>query len=301
MTTTRATRATEATFELGEGPLWDARRGLLRWVDIVAGAVLEGELTTDGVTVTGRRVHDDTVGAVAVAEHGALLVVGTHRLFVLQPDGTRIDGPVVTPSSGDHRCNDGATDPAGRYVVGTISRGEATGDEVLARWEDDGSVTVLDDDLRLSNGLAWSGDGQRLFSVDSLRGVVFTRRYDPSTGQTGPRRVHLEVADGEPDGIAVDAEDHLWVAVWGAGEVRRHAPDGRVVARVATGAPHTSSLTFAGPDLRTMVITTARQGLSADQLRDAPASGALFTTRVDVPGRPTVPWNARPLDHPTGD
>lgn len=294
-TTTRADRATDATFELGEGPSWDPRRGLLRWVDIEVGAVLEGRLTAGGVEVTGRRVHDGTVGAVVVAEDGTLLLAGTDRLVVVRPDGTVVDGPVVTPRPDAHRCNDGATDPAGRFVVGTIRRGAPAPDNVLVRWEDDGSVTVLDDDLTLSNGLAWSTDGRRLYSVDSTPGLVLVRGYDPATGATGRRRVHLEVDGGEPDGIAVDAEDHLWVAVWGAGEVRRHAPDGRLVARVRTGAPHTTSLTFAGADLRTMVITTARQGLDAHRLREAPSSGALFVTEVEVPGRPTVPWNARPL------
>ena len=161
---------------------------------------------------------------------------------------------------------------------------------MLVRLEADGDLTVLDHDLALSNGLAWSSDGRRMFSVDSLRGTVSVRDYDLETGAVGPRRVHLRIDGGLPDGIAMDAADHLWVAVWGGGEVRRYAPDGTLVDRVATGAPHTSSVAFAGGDLRTLVLTTATSELTEAQLRAHPDSGRMFTARVDVPGLRVVHW-----------
>jgi sugar lactone lactonase YvrE len=100
----------------------------------------------------------------------------------------------------------------------------------------------------------------------------------------------------------MDAAGHLWVAVWGGGEVRRYAPDGILVERVATGAPHTSSVAFAGDDLRTLVITTATSELGDEQLRAHPGSGRLFTVPVDVPGLPVAPWDgpAGPHDPPAG-
>ena len=174
--------------------------------------------------------------------------------------------------------------------MGTLSLEGPSEREVLVRLEADGRLTVLDDDLALSNGLAWSSDGRRMFSVDTLRHTVSVRDYDPGSGAVGPRRVHLRLDDGLPDGIALDAADHLWVAIWGGGEVRRYAPDGTLVDRVATGAPHTSSVAFAGDDLRTLIITTATSELSDDQLRAHPDSGRLFTAPVDVPGLPVAPW-----------
>jgi sugar lactone lactonase YvrE len=285
-----ATPASTERFRLGEGPVWDAARDRLLWVDIEGGAVLEGVLDGDTITVTERIGFDTMVGAVAVAADGTLLVAAQEQLVVRHPDGTREDGPRVIPAGEARRLNDGGTDPAGRFLVGTLSLGGPSQREVLVRLEADGRLTVLDDDLSLSNGLAWSSDGRRMFSVDTLARTVSVRDYDLASGAVGPRRVHLRLEDGFPDGIAMDAADHLWVAVWGGGEVRRYDPDGALADRVATGAPHTSSVAFAGDDLRLLVITTATSELSDEQLRSHPDSGRMFSARVDVPGLPVAPW-----------
>jgi sugar lactone lactonase YvrE len=287
-----ATPATSERFRLGEGPVWDGPRGRLLWVDIEGGEVLEGALDGGAITVTGRIVFDTMVGAVTVAADGTLLVAAQEHLVVQHPDGTREDGPRVVPAGEARRLNDGKTDPAGRFLVGTLSLAGPSEREVLVRLEVDGRLTVLDDDLALSNGLAWSVDGRRMFSVDTLRGTVSVRDYDPGSGAVGPRRVHLRLEGGFPDGIAMDAADHLWVAVWGGGEVRRYAPDGALVERVATGAPHTSSVAFAGPDLRVLVVTTATSELTEAQLRAHPDSGRMLTVPVEVPGLPVAPWRA---------
>ena len=287
---TTATPATTEQFRLGEGPVWDAPRSRLLWVDIEGRAVLQGLLDAGAITVTDRIGFDTMVGAVAAATDGTLLVAAQEQLVVGHPAGRWEDGPRVVLAGEARRLNDGGTDPSGRFLVGTLSLEGPSEREVLVRLEGDGRLTVLDDDLALSNGLAWSSDGRRMFSVDTLRHTVSVRDYDPGSGAVGPRRVHLRLDDGLPDGIAMDAADHLWVAIWGGGEVRRYAPDGTLVDRVATGAPHTSSVAFAGDDLRTLVITTATSELSDDQLRAHPGSGRLFTAPVDVPGLPVAPW-----------
>lgn len=286
------TRASLQRFQLAEGPVWDAGVQRLLWVDILGGLVMEGRLADGLVTETARHQFTGMVGAVAPAVDGQLLVAAQEHLVVLHRDGTRVDGPRIVPAGESRRLNDAGVDPAGRFLVGTLSLAGESRSEVLVRLEDDGRLTTVDDDLTLSNGLAWSSDGARMYSVDTLRRTVSVR--DQSTGGDAgqqTRRVHLELTDGFPDGIALDAEDHLWVAIWGAGEVRRYSPGGDLVDRVRVPAPHTSSLAFAGDDLRTLVITTARAELTADQLRDHPDSGSLFTTRVDVPGLPTTPWS----------
>jgi sugar lactone lactonase YvrE len=288
------TPATTEQFRLGEGPVWDARRRRLLWVDIEGGLVLEGVLDAGAITVTDRIEFGGTVGAVTVADDGALLVAAQTHLVVRYPDGTREDGPRIVPAGESRRLNDGGTDPAGRFLVGTLSLAGPSEREILVRLEADGRLTVLDDDLTLSNGLAWSSDGRRMFSVDSLRRTVSVRDYDPDSGAVGPRRVHLRLEDGLPDGIAMDAADHLWVAVWGRGAVRRYAPDGAVVDQVAIPAPHTSSVAFAGDDLRVLVVTTATSELTDAQLAAHPDSGRMFTARVDVPGLPVAPWRGPP-------
>ncbi|WP_435286399.1 SMP-30/gluconolactonase/LRE family protein [Streptomyces bacillaris] len=294
MTAPRLTAATTETFQLAEGPVWDAVRQRLLWVDILAGYVLEGSVddTTGRIKVTRRHAFDSMVGAVTVADDGTLLVAAQEHLIVLDIDDTRRDGPRIVPPGVRRRLNDGSTDPTGRFLVGTLSLDGPSQQETLVRLEPDGMLTALDTELSLSNGLAWSSDGRMLYSVDTLRHTVSVRDY---TRDDTERRVHLRIEDGYPDGIALDVEEHLWVAVWGAGEIRRYSPAGALTSRLTVPAPHTSSLAFAGPDLRTLVITTASVDLTGAQRNQYPDSGRLFTTRVNVPGAPVPSWSALPI------
>ena len=284
--------ATTQVFQLAEGPCWDSPRQRLLWVDILAGQVLEGHL--DGASVVVDRTHqfDEMVGAVTVGTDGSLLVAAQESLVIIEPDGSRTQGPRIVAPGDRQRLNDGSTDPRGRFLVGTLSLGDGPSvHERLVRWEPDGGITTLDDDLTLSNGLAWSADGTRFYNVDTERHAIHVREYDAATGIVGERHLHLTVEGGYPDGIAMDVEDHLWVAIWGAGEIRRYSPDRELVATLAVPAPHTSCVSFAGDDLRTLVVTTATKDLSAEQLSAYPDSGRLFTLRTDVPGLPVPAWS----------
>ncbi|MEU4219484.1 SMP-30/gluconolactonase/LRE family protein [Actinoplanes sp. NPDC026623] len=271
-------------FGLGEGPVWDGPRERLLWVDIPAGAVHEGRLDGDRVIVTAAHRLDRTVGAVVCSATGELLVAGAKTLL---PSGAR-----VIPETARHRrLNDGACDPAGRFLVGSMSLDRTRHGETLVRLEHDGTLTVLDDDLTLSNGLAWSPDGTLLYSIDSVPGIVWVRPYDVATGAAGPRREWLRIGDGVPDGMCADADGHLWIAIWGAGEVRRFTPDARPTGDVVeVAAPHTSSVAFVGPGLDRLLITTATAELGADRLAAYPMSGRLFLVRVGVTGLPVAPW-----------
>ncbi len=281
--------ATHGTYQLAEGPLWDAARQRLLWVDILGGIVLEGTLDGDRIAVSREHHFDQMVGAVATAEDGTLLVAAQEHLIVVRPDGSRTDGVRIIPAGERRRLNDGGTDPAGRFLVGSLSLDGPSQGEVLVRLERDGSITTLDTDLTLSNGLAWSVDGTVMYSVDTERRTVLVRDYDVETGEVGERSIHLHLEDGYPDGIAIDAAGHLWVAVWGAGEVRRYAPDGTVTDVVAVPARCTSSVALAGPDLRTLVITTAIES-TGDTGPAQPDAGRLFTARTAVPGLPVTAW-----------
>ena len=279
---------------LAEGPYWDPVRERLLWVDIQRGLVFRGRLDDDGLIEIEERVEfPTTVGSVAVAESGEWIVAAAEEIIVRSPAGSLEFGPRVLPAGSGRRLNDGKPDPAGRFVVGSLSLGGPSR-QVLARVEADGSVTTIDDDLTLSNGLAWSADGGTLYSVDTGTQRIFTRSYDPTTGETGPRSVLVEFAHGHPDGICLDAEEHLWVAVWGLGAVHRYAPDGELVSVTKVPAPHTSSVAFAGPDLATLVVTTATQDLDATQLARSPGSGRIFTIVPGVCGLPQPLWSGEP-------
>jgi len=291
------TVATTEVHVLAEGPVWDARRGLLLWVDIRRGEILSGRLTDDGnIDIVERLAVGGTVGTVAPSTSGSLLVAHGDDLVELSA-GTTVRRISVLGSAGARRFNDGKPDAAGRFLVGTLSLAGPSDTEQLLVFESDGSWRALDDDLTLSNGIGWSADGRRLYTVDTMRRLIFVRAYDAATGEAGAREVFLHLSEGYPDGLCLDAEDHLWVAVWGLGQVHRYSPAGDLVAVIDVPAPHTSSIAFAGPLLDTLVITTASDELSPDELKAFPLSGRLFTVDPGVTGLPQPLWGG--FTHPT--
>lgn len=284
----RARAATAPDYVLAESPVWDARRSLLHWVDIPAGAVLAGRLEGEQIREVGRWTIDETVGAVALAEAGGLLVAGRHALHTLDPDGTWHRGPALI--TGARRFNDGACDPRGRYVVGSLDlSGHGGGEQLLTQLGED-EFRVARSDVGLSNGIDWSLDGTTIYHVDSAARTVSRAAYDLDSGLAADWTTLFEVPDGTPDGLAVDAAGDLWLAVWGAGEVRRYTHTGEPTYLVEVDAPLTSSLAFVGDELDTLVITTAREGLRRTELERFPESGALFTCTVDARGRLPTRW-----------
>ena len=277
--------------ELAEGPFWDPVRERLLWVDIRRGSVYSAELTPEDLLEIRDELRlDETVGAVATSAAGAWLIAGAERLYLRDEAGTVHPGPRLISGDGHRRLNDGKPDPLGRYLVGSLSLAGPSKREQLLQVGRDGSIEVIDDDLTLSNGLAWSRDGSRLYSVDTERRLVFVRAYDLASGRVGPRSVHLVFDAGYPDGMCMDAEEHLWIAMWGLGRIDRYSPSGELFDSIDVPAPHTSSVAFAGNNLDVLVITTATQDLDDDQLRQFPHSGRVFTVRPGVRGLPQPLW-----------
>ncbi|MEV4295351.1 SMP-30/gluconolactonase/LRE family protein [Microbispora rosea] len=294
-----AAQASGEVYTLGEGPVWDPARQRLLWVDIDAAAVHEGRLDPATGAVAATTAHTfgtadttvggavgNTVGAVAVSADGQLVVAEREVLTRVDTAGRRTELARVLPPGAPSRLNDGAVDPAGRFLIGSMALDDRRGQEVLARL--DGTTCVrLDDDLTLSNGLAWSPAGDRLYSIDSTPHVVWERDYDPATGEVGPRRELFTLTDGMPDGMCADIEGNLWIAIFGGGRVECRDPGGRLLATVEVGAPNVTCPAFAGPDLDVLVITTCSSGVD---LAEQPGSGHLFTARVGVRGVATPYW-----------
>ena len=261
-----AQRASGDEFRLAEGPVWDGPRERLLWVEIEAGAVHTGRLTGDGIERTGTVVVDRTAGAVAVTRTGGLLVAGTETLHVVAADGRVTPGPRVLPDGSGRRLNDGKCDPDGNFVVGTMRLDEQPGtDEQLIRVTPDGAATVLDDGLGLSNGMAWRGE--LFYSIDTTAGEVYVWR--------GGKRETLVHDEWDPDGMCLDSDGNLWVAVHGGGEVRRFSPGGELTGVVEVADAEVTCPAFAGPDLRTLVVTSRHH---------------LFTADVGATGVPSHTW-----------
>lgn len=287
MTVFTASPGTSADYELAEGVLWDDRAERVRWVDIWKGRVLSGALD-------GRRIMDidvielgQTAGAVALADDGGLLVAAARGLATISPEGTVSFGPDLLGERRDVRMNDGAVDPQGRFVVGTLALGAETGDEVLLRVSPEGRTETLRSGIRLSNGIAFSPDGGTIYHVDTIPGTISRHSYGPGPfDHDEPWVVVLEDLPAYPDGLTVDADGMLWVAQWGGASVRRHAPTGDLLDVVQVVATQASCPAFVGPDLDLLAITTAQEGLESwtDQ------SGAIFLAGTGATGLPAPRW-----------
>ncbi|MFH9726374.1 SMP-30/gluconolactonase/LRE family protein [Streptomyces sp. NPDC017254] len=286
---------------LTEGPVWDTRNQELLWVDIPDGLVHRAALThedarPDLVAVSTLR-FDRPVGAVLPCASGALLAAaGTSFLHLEEgrpvAEAVELAAPVLPEDGLPRRMNDAAVDPAGRLLAGTMAYDESPGAGALYRLDGHGLVTLLDS-VTISNGLGWSPDGTRLYYADSPTGRVDVFAYDRENGTLGDRRPFAVLDRGVPDGLTVDGEGRVWVAVWGGGEVLAFTPEGALHARVEVPASHVTSCAFAGPDLDVLVITTATEGLAEDRRRAEPDAGRLFVCRPGATGLPTVPYADR--------
>ena len=196
--------------------------------------------------------------------------------------------PLTEPSL---RFNDGKCDPAGRFWVGTFDLEQKPHAGTLYRLDPDGSLHVMLRGITNSNGIAWSLDKKLMYYIDTPTLTVQAFDYDHATGAIANPRVIIRIPEGAgfPDGMTIDAEGKLWVALWGGGAVHRYHPaTGALLQAVAVPAPYTSSCAFGGPDLKTLYITTARGGLSPEQLEEFPESGNVFAVEPGVAGVPAL-------------
>lgn len=266
--------------QLGEGPVWDERSRSLYWVDIPAHLVHR-------LDAAGQHSCWDVglpPGAVAVRASGGLVIAAGNKFLALDTGTGMVTDVADAPGQPGTRMNDGACDSAGRFYAGSMGADESPGKGSFYRLDPDHSVTELFTGLGISNGVGWSPDDRLMYYTDSLDYRVDVIDYDPVTGAMGERRpfVRLGAGDVLPDGLAVDADGGVWVAVWGASVIQRYDPGGRLTGVVRLPAANVTSLAFGGPDLDQLFITTA----------DGPGHepGALFTCPAGIAGLPAHPY-----------
>jgi len=273
---TRVEQITGVVAYHGEGPVWSARWGGLRWVDMLAGDVLS--LRADGGV---ERRHVGEVAAALRPRRAGGAVIGIERGFALEePDGTvQPLGEVWSDPS--VRMNEGGCDPDGRFYCGSMAYDQRPGAASLYRLDPDGSVHVVLRSVTVSNGLEWSPDGRRAYYNDTATRTISVFDYDPEAGLTGRRA--LVALENRPDGLTVDAEGGVWTALSDGGAVRRYTPEGRLDAVIELPARKVTACTFGGDRLDELFITTSREGLEPGE---DPLAGALFRA---VPGVTGVP------------
>lgn len=277
----------DAKAELAEGPLWDEREQVLYWVDIMGSKLhrYNPATGTDEVFNVGQNV-----GTVVLDESGNILLAvkdGFAR-FDLETETLDI---IANPESAieGNRFNDGKVGPGGRFWAGTLAYTGTAHAGSLYCLDTDGTVSLKEKDVTISNGITWTEDQKTMYYVDSPPRVIYAYDYDKASGDISNGRVIIKVPEdmGVPDGIAIDTKGRLWVAHWGYAAVVCWDPiTGEVMDEIKVPASQTSACAFGGEDFKTLFITTANTGEFIGSNADEPYAGGLFVAQMDVAGLP---------------
>lgn len=264
--------------EHGEGPIWTSGDGLLRWVDMLRGDLLSWNPSTGAST----RNHLGAVLAALRPRAKGGFVVALERGFGVWSDGVVTAFPEVW-SDATVRMNEGSCDTEGRFFCGSMAYDGGAGRGALYRFDTDGTVSTVLASVTISNGLAFSPDGSYAIYVDSATGAL--QRVDLSRGDSGWARpelfVNIEPALGLPDGICMDLEGGIWVALWGGGAVHRYSAVGELTHHVTVGVSYPTACVLGGPDLTELYITSSTLGSPRG---NEPDDGAIFSVQVEVAG-----------------
>mgnify|MGYP005754804751 CR=1 FL=1 len=269
---------------LGEGALWHPTAQLLNWIDIEGKALhlYNPENGNDNVLDVGARI-----GTVVPVADGGALVALQNGIFYIDTDTGKLTFLTDPIGREDIRFNDGKCDPAGRFWVGTMALDKRTGGADLYMLDLQGNVHHKLANLTISNGIVWSLDKRTMYFTDTPTQQVKAFDYDNETGTICNERVIIEIPEevGAPDGMTLDAEGNLWVALHGGGAVAKYNPTtGEQLQKVKVPVPKTTSCAFGGKNLDTLYITTARDGLIEDELKEYPGSGGIFAVKPGVRG-----------------
>lgn len=270
-----------ARAEVGEGPVIDGRTGRLCWVDIVQGMIYEHELA-DGRQVTAAQ-FDTMIGAIAPRAHlDGFAVAAADGFGYWDPGGLTITDPVLP--EGHRRMNDAKCDSHGRLWAGSTHMQFAPGIGVLHRWTGTSPTVAIADGFTLPNGLGWDQEDTTMYLIDSMTNNLLSAPYQRDDGLVGEFAILSRIEPGLPDGLTVDVDGSIWIALWGGAEVRRYNPAGDLTGIVPMPVAQPSSCAF-GPD-GTLYITTARAGLSPHELADQPHAGSVFALSTSTHGVP---------------
>lgn len=273
---------------LGESPVWSVAEQVLFFVDIKGRLLHRFDPSTE--ELDSRDLFEDT-GCIGLAKAGGFVAGTRSGLWRLGPAGEPLfklaDNPEDASAS---RFNDGRVDPAGRYLAGTLDEPKAGARAHLYSYDERG-LRVLASELLTSNGLAFSPDGRTLYHSDTPRFTVWRYDYDPATGEADNRRIFVQLEPsgsdrGRPDGAAVDSEGCYWSSLYEGGRLHRYDPDGRLMESFGLPVRRPTMPAFGRADLKTLYVTTARDGASPEELAACPQSGGLFAMELDVPGLP---------------
>lgn len=272
---------------LAEGPLWHKERNSCFWVDIERGILYEYGWDNRELNTWS---FDYRVTLVIQANNNEVILALDRSIARFDLETEKLEWLVdVEHQLPNNRCNDGACDSQGRIWVGTMALDIQQGAASLYCIENDRSVVKKISDITISNGLAWSADDRTFYYIDTPTKMVQAYHYDSESGEIGFDRTAIEIPEemGSPDGMAIDSEGMLWIAHYGGFGVCRWNPEtGKLMEKIEVPVPNVTSCAFVGENLDKLLVTTASENLSEEELRKYPESGNVFLAEMKVKGRP---------------
>jgi sugar lactone lactonase YvrE len=282
---------------LTEGPRWHAERGELLWVDILGATMHRASPTTGGGLDMVQTVRlDRHVGAVAPATGGGYVLAAAAGFLHVDDFGRVSELAQPEARNPNIRMNDGACDALGRFWAGTMDYDESTGAGTLYRLELDGTCTTVLRDLTISNGIGWSPDEATMYLADSGTCRIEAFDFDATSGNISRQRTFVAIDEPgvAPDGLTVDEDGGVWVAMWGGSAIHRYGPDGVLLSSVSVPVDRPTSCAFGGVDQSTLFVTSARSGLDDAALSRQPLAGYVFCVEgLGVRGNACAPYRGR--------
>jgi sugar lactone lactonase YvrE len=286
---TEAKLVIESNSPLGEGPIWDHKTQVLWWVDILEGLVHRHD-PADGANQSWS--VEQMIGTIVTAQDGRLVIAAEKGFHWFDPETGNIELIVEPePDKPQNRFNDGKCDPAGRLWAGTMPISEEGNSGILYCLHPDGKAETKQTGYAIPNGIVWNDEATIMYHIDSPTRRVDAWDYDNPTGSISNRRAvyHVQQEGAFPDGMAMDVEGKIWLALWGGWAVIRFDPvNGEELERIPVPVSRTSACAFGGPNLNTLFITTAKKDITPDELEKEPLAGCVFKTNPGVCGQPPV-------------
>jgi len=272
---------------LGEGPAWDSSTKELLWVDI-ENRTLNIFQTETGVESQFHFEHRLSAIVPIEKNPGKYILALQNGLAIFDRTTETLEYfSDCEKDLANNRFNDGKCDPAGRFWIGSMDLDAVAGKGTLYCVDNDLTITKKISGLSISNGMAWTKNGETIYFVDSPTQLVAKFDFEIKTASISNKKIVIEIPEsmGVPDGICIDSENMLWVASWGGACITRWNPEtGKLLQKVEVPAKNVTSLCFGGKDLDTLFITSARTGLNREELDEFPLSGSVFSYQPDVGG-----------------
>lgn len=273
---------------LGEGPCWDEVNQQLLWTDILAKKIhiYNPKTNTNKSFDVGQYV-----GAITICDHDELLLVTEKGFHFFQMDTEKLI-PINDPEEDipTNRFNDGKCDPGGRFWAGTMAMNPTYPAGSLYRLNNDLTVKKMIPNVTISNGLAWDEKRNKMYFIDTPTKNIASYNYYKNSGEINERKTVIRFPSdyGDPDGMTIDQEGMLWIAGWGAGKVTRWNPlDGTLLSEINVPAKYVTSCAFGGKNCDILYITTARVGMSDEELNNQPLAGSIFSIKTNTTGFPS--------------